>query len=93
MASTLVGQTAYTFGLTDPNQTQTIGGSLYTYPQTVTYPNSAPQYIAWPPVPSEAEKAGKALAIMKELEAEGLIAPFESVAKFCEMIDKIASKL
>lgn len=93
MANTLIGQTSYSYG-TGNTQTTTATDSLGQTYYTVPYNNQlGVQPYYYQPVMSEAEKAGKALAIMKELEAEGLIAPFESVAKFCEMIDKIASKL
>lgn len=84
MSNTPIAQTQYSYGLGNLQATTvsgSLGGGLYQYPN-----------YTWPPVISEAEKAGKALAIMKELEAEGLI-QIDSVKKFCELIDKIASKL
>lgn len=91
MANTLIGQTAYTYGNGDWQITTTADSLGQTY-YTVPYTGNQLQYYYTPPVISEAEKAGKALAIMKELEAEGLI-QIDSVKKFCELIDKIASKL
>jgi len=92
MANTLIGQTQYSYGISNLNSTTTttnaLGGVTY-YPTTTT----GTQSYYYVPIMSEAEKAGKALAILKELEAEGMIRPFGSVAEFCEMIDKIASKL
>ena len=89
MANTLVGQTQYTYGLgnvsvTDPqwsNQQTWTTGALGGQPYYYMYPG-----------PTEAEKAGKAIAILKELQTDGFI-NIDSVEKFCEMIDKIASKI
>lgn len=86
MANTLLGQTQYTYGtLYDLQQTTSsnaLGGLTY-------YPTGNQVYYC---APSEAEKAGKAIAILKELRADGFI-QIDSVDKFCEMIDKIASKI
>lgn len=92
MANTLLGQPQYTYGtLQQTAQTSGNAGSL----QYATWPNNATitqPYYVYSPGLSEAEKAGKAIAILKELQAEGLI-NIDSVEKFCEMIDKIANKI
>lgn len=91
MANTLLGQTQYTYG-TLQNTTQTLSNTYPPAQWTTGGTVSQPYYYWTTPMPSEAEKAGKAIAILKELRADGLI-QIDSVERFCEMIDKIASKI
>jgi hypothetical protein len=85
MANTLLGQTQYTYGTLQAQNSQ------YTTlaPQWGT--TTQPYYYMYPSL-TEAEKAGKAIAILKELHTDGLV-NIDSVEKFCELIDRIASKI
>lgn len=94
MATTLVGKTTYTYG----DITTTADTQCYTvYPVSPsdswgTGTQQVPCYVSTYPAQSDAEKTGKALEILKELRADGLF-NIDSIEKFCDLIDRIASKL